>query len=186
MSSRDWQLDNLKLRFWWNFHRTGVSVGAVPKCGNTTIKRAAQAAKRAPRTEFPQLETRYFIVRDPISRFQSFFANKIAQRGIRGTVDYSQYGRTPAEVFRSIVEGKIPSDAHWVPQTVLLGDEKATLVPLKDLSVLTTGYHENATNSEDFRLGNILEGEILKFYRQDALLYQMALQTDISTLKRIV
>lgn len=175
-------------RFWWNFSRARISVAAVPKCGNTSLKCASMVMKRSPRDAFPYYDTQYALVRHPVDRFKSFYANKLLRQGLPSAETFQDYGDTPEEVFDTIVRRYHSGqwDNHWIPIGELLGDEfSPILVPLQHLSSILPAKPQNMTNSSEVRLSPELEDEIKDFYAQDIALWEESLNTDIDSLTRI-
>jgi len=122
----------------------------------------------------------YFIVRDPLSRFLSLWLNKCVDGGRISSFPTQLSGLSQRELFTFI---KTHEDHHWIRQVDLLGDTRATVVPLSKLDELwaTTGLplllRENSA-PYSAAIEADLTLELLDYYAADLQLYQESLDND--------
>ena len=173
-----------RLRF-FVIPRWGLALGAPPKCGSTSIKRALDHSKVDYEIKYAhQLPDRLpvvFIVRHPLDRFKSLWRFRCVPGGdmVHGT-GRDLHGMTPAQFWRYI--RKAPADNHWVSQTKLLEGREATLVRLDDLEkwwdlgtpskVPLLRYNET---TGDCPTDAKLEAAILEHYADDVKLFEEAI-----------
>lgn len=163
-------------------------IAAPPKNGSTSVKRALDVGKVAYELKKPHKLPDYpvyFIVRQPLDRFNSLWRFRCVSGGdsIHGT-GRDLHGMTRAQFWRYV--RKAPVDQHWQRQSEMLDvignvtSHDVTLIRLDDLSKWwkTTPskaplHRINETHGRiisDYRL----EQAILKHYEDDVILYEEA------------
>ena len=169
----------------WN-----LTIGAPPKCGSSSIHAALQREFGcANLVDCPEVNLVkralvtgdvVFIVRYPLRRFKSLWRNKCRDKGKLAGHDGKLYGLTPDVLFDYVVAH---DNHHWTPQAELLGDLKATLVPLENLNEWWA--HATPTKQRfgmltwnatvgDVPMSDELKRNVLEYYADDLVLHALA------------
>lgn len=123
------------MRAWHIMPKFGVALGAAAKCGSTMLAKMVQGNHRLPVADarhgrecwslIPLGCYRVAIVRDPVSRFGSLYAN-IQQRKRSDQNFYKQLeGLSPWDCFDKLIKlsPDLTYDFHFQPQHLCLGPE---------------------------------------------------------------
>lgn len=167
---------------WFVVPEWDIVIAVSPKCGSSSFKQffymhEMENVQMIRRYEVNPNSEIYFVVRHPLDRFISLWKSKCRDRA--RIMDTSVYGMTQQELMDHILAGR--RDVHWTPQTTLLGDVKATLIPLENLNQWwsDSGYGAlcrfNSTDGE-VMLSDELKNRILTFYADDVMLYDRAVE----------
>ena len=161
----------------WN-----LTIAAPPKAGSSSLKKFFYESEMDNVTMIPHHEVNpnseiYFVVRDPLTRFESLWRGKCRDRD--NISDRRVYGMQPKQLMEHILAGQ--RDIHWTLQTTLLYQlgSNATLIPLDMLgwwwkqSKLGKLEKFNTTDGE-MDMDDELREQILTFYADDLTLYHKA------------
>lgn len=159
--------------------RPAYSIGCAPKCGTKSLH--AIPCNMGNYTT-PAFQRRFFIVRHPLDRFLSLYANKfLGDKGWWARHDQSLLGvRTPEQLYARIEADFRRGDQidnHWYPQALILGDTEAQIVALEAAEELIPDFpHKNKSNSSEIVISGDLEQKVLELYKQDLDLHNLALE----------
>lgn len=161
----------------WN-----ITIAAAPKVGSSALKQffhmnEMDDVRMVNRYDVNPNADIYFVVRHPHDRFASLWKSKCRDKA--NILDKRVHDMTPDELMAHIEAGN--KDVHWTPQTTLLGDFNATLIPLEQLGdwFRDRNYGELGmfNNTEGVMpLSEELHVKICNFYAEDFLLYARALK----------
>jgi hypothetical protein len=174
---------------WFVIPQWNITIGAAAKVGTCTLKDFMQGnsieCDYVPHHKVTN--NVHFIVRDPVSRFESLWRNK-CRDGHGGTYnEKTQYPiwrklhhATPDELMDYIEAGN--TDAHWMHQTKVLGGLDAKLIPLTMLDFWwkqsglgdLLPYRANTTVKDDTVFSDELIQRVLTFYAEDVILHNKA------------
>lgn len=171
---------------WFEFPDWNLVLGMPPKNGTSAVKEYVWQCDinctYIERDKVTEKRETYFVVRNPVAKFKSLWRNKCLER-TRGPVRYKQWaaleGATPEKLMSVIEQGL--REVHWTPQAELLGDIRATLMPLPEFSAWWTnrGYGDiesfipNKTVDDTVFDDELIE-RIETFYADDVELYNNA------------
>jgi len=170
---------------WMHVPEWDMTIAAPPKAGSTTLKDFVWQnnieCDYIPFNRVNRNKDVFFVVRDPISRFKSLWRDKCAVRHRTGK-RYIQWalleGCLPEELMTAIENGQ--RDVHITPQTEILGDMQATLIPLHKLNTWWSdrGYGDlesantNKTVDDGTEFNDALIQRVETFYATDVELYK--------------
>jgi hypothetical protein len=158
----------------WGWFRVGAAIVCVPKkCGSTSFRFALLPKRRM--SDFlsryrPMTNEEaksyglpcYLAVRDPVSRFASFYST------VQRATDFKPLRGLSPDRLLDVIEPHLHEDAHWQPQADYL-ITTATLVPYTRLLELLELPPVWAERSE--RKAQMPETRILSLYAKDAELW---------------
>jgi len=177
----------MQLSNWFNVvdKRRQISIGTSQKCGFGSLNLGKYEYGMLKRP-FPMFDERYWVVREPVARFRSFYKHIVRGRAFTRLNWLGEQLLTTDECLSFIEEHLTSSpDPHWVPQSRILNSERAILIPLHHLGDIFPGKREHITNSEDIPLSVENIAKIRQIYANDVVLYEKALKTDCTSLPRI-
>jgi len=172
---------------WMKIPQWNIVICAPLKAGSSTVKdflwKNNIDCEYAPRYKVEGLNNIYFVVRDPIQRFESLWRSKCRDR-------HNSHLKFPYHTWKTLrgatqeqlmdyIESNEHPDAHWTPQMKLVGDLDVTLIPLEALSWWwnQSGFgslgKSNTTEGET-EISDSLKKRVLTFYADDLKLYHKA------------
>ena len=179
---------------WFVVPQWNIVLGASAKVGTCTLKKFMQVEgiecnyiphNLVAKSSLPNI---YFVVRDPVSRFQSLWRNK-CRDGHGGKFSPSTryptwrtlHKASPETLMDFIEDGN--TDAHWMNQSKVLSGLPANLIPLEYLDEWweTQGFGDlrscksNVSVKDDTEFSDELIERIKVFYADDVSLYNKAI-----------
>lgn len=130
----------------------------------------------------PEFTPAIFIVREPVSRFKSLYANKSLNQGKRTEIEgHQDFFDTMPSVDQVIDYITTHDNPHWQPQ-VEQAHGYTHLLPMHLLSALIPTEPQNSTNSRNIPLTDAQIEKLEDFYYEDYHLYMCALDGELASI----